>query len=178
MKSNFFKIGTVILFLMLSFKADAFQEIVLETIPRVGPPQIMKNRIIYSIDIVFKSFVPQEYWLYYDRPNKKLIIDFYDVFISAPPLTIRGTDLISDPEVWNIESSMALSGKRAQVRFSIKDGLHYEAFSSTDSTICLQLWRYLETSFNKRKVRPEIIIPVISTLVAAAVAAIILVSKK
>lgn len=178
MKSNFFKTGSVILFLMLSFKTDAFQEIVIEAIPRVGPPQIIKNRIIYSIDIVFKSFVPQEHWLYYDRSNKKLIIDFYDVSISAPSLIIRGTDLISDPEVWNIESSMALTGRRAQVRFSIKDGLHYEAFRSSDSTICLQLWSYLETSINKRKIRPVLIIPVISTLIAAAIAAIILVSKK
>ncbi len=178
MKSDFFKIGPVILFLLFSLKADAFQEIVLEAIPRVSPPQIIKNRIIYSIDIVFKSFVPQEHWLYYDRSNKKLIIDFYDVSISSPSLTILGTDLISDPEVWNIESSMALTGKRAQVRFSIKDGLHYEAFRSSDSTICLQLWRYLDTSINKRKIRPVLIIPVISTLIAAAIATIILVSKK
>ncbi len=178
MKSDFFKTGPVILLLLLSFRADAFQEIVLEAIPRVGPPKIIKNRIIYSINIVFKSFVPQEYWLYYDRSGKKLIIDFYDVSISAPSLTIRGTDLISDPEIWNFESSMALTGKRAQVRFTIKDGLHYEAFRSSDSTICLQLWRYLENSINKRKIRPVLIIPVISTIIAAAIATIILVSKK
>lgn len=178
MKSDFFKTGPVIFLLLLSFKADAFQEIVLEAVPRVGPPQIVKNRIIYSINIVFKSFVPPEYWLYYDRTNKKLIIDFYDVSISAPSLTIRGTDLISNPEVWNIESSMGLTGKRAQIRFSIKDGLHYEAFRSSDSTICLQLWRYLETSLNKRKIRPVLIIPTISTLIAAVIAATILVFKK
>ncbi len=176
MKSDFSRIGPVIFLLLYSVTAVAFQEIVVEGIPLVGPPQIIKNRIIYSINIIFKSVVPQEHWLYYDRSSKKLIIDFYDVAISAPTLTIRGTDLISDPEVWNIESSMALSGKRAQIRFSVKDGLHYEAFCS-DSTISLQLWRYLETSISERKIKPVIIIPVISTLIAALIATTILVTR-
>lgn len=178
MKSDFFKIGPVIFILLFLTKLDAYQEVVLESIHRVGPPEIIKKRIVYNITIVFKSAVPQEYWLYYERSTKKLIIDFYDVVIKAPTLTIRGTDLIGDPEVWNIESSMALTGKRAQIRFSVKDGLHYEAFSLSDSTICLQLWRYLESSINKRVFQPVLIIPLIATLMSAVIAATVLVRRE
>lgn len=178
MKSDFFKIGPVLsVFFLLTFQLYAFEEIKLEGISRVGPPVIIKDRIIYNINIVFNSIAPKEYWLYYDVSKKKLIIDYYDIKINAPPLTIRGTDFLSDPEVWNIESPMSLTGKRAQIRFSMKEGLHYEAALISDTILCLQLWRYLEPSISKRHIKPILIIPSIVTIIAAVIASSIVVSK-
>lgn len=166
--------GLLIFILLLSFQSFALQELQLKGISRVDPPQIIKDRIVINVEIVFKTAVPKEYWLYYDYTMKKLVIDFYDLQITAPALTIRGTDILSDPEVWNIESPMGLTGKRAQIRFSMKEGIHYEGALKSDTVLCLQLWRYLEPAINKKRMKSIIIIPSIVTLVAAAIASIII----
>lgn len=166
MKLHFFKIFLV-LSLLFSFQIYAVEEVKLKSISKVGSPKIIKDRIIYDVMLNFKTFVPKEHWVFFNKAEQKLVIDFYDAKITSDSLFITGTDLISEPEILNIESSMALSGKRAQVLFTIKDGLHYETTHLSDSTLNLQLWRYLEHSIYKN--RSVFIIPSIVTLIAAAI---------
>jgi len=124
------------------FKIDA-QGIIIKSIKSSKPPEIKDKRIIYTIDVSFVS-CPQEYWLFYNSKKNLLICDIYGYHIKKLPDKLKSIPLIRAMNFKNMESDLALNGKRSQLYFSLESGWHYSSSLVSGEIIRLQLWKYLK----------------------------------
>ena len=163
------KIRVLLSIFFIAFSMHAQETLSLEAIRPVRPPIIQKNRITYTLEFAFKK-CPQEYWVFYDKTSKKMVIDFYGFRIAAPQLAIKGTSFARDPEIKNIETSLSLTGNRAQILFSLEEGWHHESSVVSGKILQLHLWRNLKPAeiVNKRKYNP--VVPIVITALCAGLA--------
>ena len=117
-------------------------------------PQIRKHRLSYNVDFQFNK-CPENYWVYYDQPIKKLVLDFYDVTLEGPETEFTGNSLFKELEIKNLTSVMALSGERSQIIFPLDSGWHIQSSQPDEKTLRITLWKDLGNSLvDKKKKRP------------------------
>jgi len=136
---------------------SASEEVFFKAILPVEPPKITEEKVIFNIDLLIKN-LPKEYWVHYNNSVNMLVVEFFNIDMKHKDLYIRGTDLIKNPEVLNLESNTALTKKSAEIRFSLPKKWHTEATAISDSILRLQIWKYIEVSPQIKKKKPNIIL--------------------
>jgi hypothetical protein len=137
----------LLFFFLTSFatrQTDAFDQIRLLAVPIVNTPEIQKEKVIYSIDFVFNR-CPHEYMLYYDRFQKKMVIDFYSGLVSWAD-SVKKQTFPGKISIKNIETAMSIFNKKGQILFTLqkgwnyKQGWHFESSVISSSTLRIKFW--------------------------------------
>jgi len=137
---------------------DAFDTLNLLFNPTSKPPIFIKPKVIYEINFVFNK-CPQEYILYYDRIQKKMIIDFYSTAVTWLDTT-RYDSFSGELNVRNVETAMSLFGQKGQIVFTLQkkwifeQGWHYESSIVSPTTLRVKFWIELRPAIEaKRKIK-------------------------
>jgi hypothetical protein len=134
----------LILLLFLTTSVSAFDDVALLFTPTVKPPIFLKPKVIYEVDFIFNK-CPHEYTLYYDRIQKKMVIDIYGAVISWLDTTRTGS-FSGELNIKNVETAMSLSGQKGQILFTLQkewkfeQGWHYECSAISPTTLQVKLW--------------------------------------
>jgi hypothetical protein len=149
--------------------------ILLKYIPVVLAPEIeLKEKVIRNtVDFVFDK-CPKDYWVYYDKRARQLVIEFFGVSLKAESPRIKGTSIVGDPSISNHETSLALNGKSAQVRMNMNEQWHYDTWVINGKILRLQLWKPLKPRKLGKSRKPWLIYPIaiaitVSTLVITTI---------
>jgi hypothetical protein len=153
--------------LVLFTTIGAQENIKLRMIPMVEAPVIEKKILKLNVDFVF-NHCPQEYWIHYNRETGRIVIEFFGFHIDAPPLTIKGTSVVSDLTFFNSETNMALSGKSAQISMALQEGWHYESWIISGKVLRLQLWMPLNPGKILMSRKNRFILPMVLTIFGVA----------
>jgi hypothetical protein len=154
-----FFFATAILIFFGAIQSYSFDNVKLLSTPEINAPVVKNGVAVYSIDFVF-NHCPQEYFLYYDRFQRMLVIDFYRAAVSwadSGKAKLFSGEII----VRNVETAMSLSGQKGQISFTLQkgwnfeQGWHFESSIISPSTLRVKLWIELrpaikEKSKNKR----------------------------
>ena len=145
-KSTLERVGFLVLITLLftTISADAFDRVNLLYSPRMKSPIFKKPKVIYEMDFVFNK-CPQEYVLFYDRIEKKLVVDFYGASVSLLDTT-KSSSFSGELEVKNVETAMSLTGHKGRILFTpqkewrFEQGWHYESSVISPTTLRVKLW--------------------------------------
>ena len=139
----------------------------LRMIPTVEAPVIEKKILRLNVDFVFNR-CPQEYWIHYNRETGRIVIEFFGLHIDAPPLTIKGTSVVSDLTLFNNETNLALNAKNAQISMAMQEGWHYESWIIGGKVLRLQLWMPLNPNKVLMSKKRRFILPMLLTTFGVA----------
>ena len=134
----------LITLLFTGISANALDRVNLLYSPKMKSPVFKKPKVIYEMDFVFNK-CPQEYVLYYDRNEKKLVIDFYGASVSLLDTT-NSSSFSGELKVKNVETAMSLTGLKGRILFtpqkewSFDQGWHYESSVFSPTTLRVKLW--------------------------------------
>ncbi len=153
----FFAIAAILIF--SANQSSAFDNIKLLATPMINAPVVKTGTVVYSIDFAFDRS-PHEYFLYYDRLQQMLVIDFYRAAVSWAD-SVKSKSFSGEITVRNVETAMSLSGQKGQILFTLQkgwnfeQGWHFESTIISPSTLRVKLWIELrpaikEKSKNKR----------------------------
>lgn len=140
---QFFFAAAILLFSVAN-QSSAFDNVKLLATPEINAPVVKTGMVIYSIDFVFDRS-PQEYFLYYDRLQRKLVIDFYSAAVSWAD-SVESKSFTGEIIVRNVETAMALLGQKGQILFTLQkgwnfeQGWHCESSMISPSTLRVKLW--------------------------------------
>lgn len=147
------------------------QDLIIESIRSPKPPEIKSNKIIYSIDIQFLR-APLDYWFFYDSLSSRLVCDFYGCHIEKVPELLRRVSIIGSVAFENMETSLALNGKRSQLYFELEPGWHYSSAIISGEILRLSLWKHLKPEevikMKRRRVRKIVILALSGVAVVGA----------
>jgi hypothetical protein len=94
--------------------------------------------------------------LYYDRIQKKMVIDFYSATVTLLDTTKNGS-FSGELNVRNVETAMSLSGHKGQITFTLQkgwrfeQGWHYESSIISPTTLRVKLWLVLRPAVEVKK---------------------------
>lgn len=119
-------------------------DLTLHAIILPGPPKILKDkRIMYGLDLVFGD-KPVDYWIYYSRNEKSLVIDFYGVHIKGKPkVEFSGRGVFKDYKIINSKTKLSLSKKHSRVfvRMDPDPEWHFKSTIIDNRIIRIILWK-------------------------------------
>ncbi len=145
----------------------AQDNIKLRLIPTVEAPIIEHKILKLNVDLVFNR-CPQEYWIHYNQETGRLIVEFFGVFVDAPPLAIKGTSALNDLTIFNNETNLALNGKSSQISMTMQKGWHYESWIIGGKVLRIQLWMPLNPTRIIEAQRNRIVLPVVLSIFGIA----------
>lgn len=121
-------------------------------VPPVNAPEIANKRIKTTINLIFDR-TPPEYWIYYKKESGRLVCEFFGVHLRDTSFTLRGTDILRDPQITNGTTDMALNKKHSTISFEMEQGWHYESWVMPGNVLKLQVWMPLdpEKRLNSKK---------------------------
>jgi len=112
------------------------------TVP--GAPIIVKNKkIMYGLDLIFDT-VPGDYWVYYSENTKKLVVDFYGIYITGDTkVDLSGRGVFRDVTIDNYNTNLALTNKRSTILIDVvpDPGWHFKAISVNNRVIRITAWK-------------------------------------
>lgn len=141
--------------------------ITLKSIPDVPAPVYKDKKMWYTVNLIFDR-CSKDYWIYYDDSLKQLVIEFMGTHVVSDDVMVNGTPVITNPTVSNYETGLAFNGKKAQIRFDMKDPWHYDEDWVIDGKVLqFKLWMPLNTqkALNRKKSWPYIIGGAVSIVV-------------
>ena len=135
----------------------------------IGAPIIKDKKVYYTVQFVFKK-CPKNYWWYYDPPNKRMVIEFYDFTVKlADTFAISSMLPVKEITVANETTTMVLSGKKSQIQLGLKEEMQCDAHSAND-TLFVTLWKKLskksasdKNQLKKRSILLPLIVAVLSS---------------
>jgi hypothetical protein len=105
----------------------------------VSSTPVMKNdSLLYSLNLIFKDF-PAKFWSYSDSANHTATIEIFGNEVRAPAITLPLSCPVTDIQIKNSATKMALSGQMATITFSIDPGWHAEIAQLDSNDIQLSL---------------------------------------
>ncbi len=125
-------------------QTNALDQIQLLAVPIVNTPEIQKKRVIYSIDFIFNR-CPNEYVLYYNRFQKKMVIDFYSALVSWSD-SVKKRTFSGEISIKNVETAMSVFNKKGEILFTLQkgwnyeQGWHFESSVISFSTLRIKFW--------------------------------------
>lgn len=108
-----------------------------------GAPIIRKDKtVIYGLDLVFDK-VPEDYWMYYSKRKKKIVVDFYGVHIKGDPEVPTGRGVFSGVVIENGETKLSLSKRQSRIFIGIKENSkwHFKAETTDKNIIRISAWK-------------------------------------
>ncbi len=152
----------------------ALDRIILKSVPAINAPVIEDKTYKLSVDFVF-DHCPQEYWIFYNREEQRLVIEFFGVHIDHSDIEIRGTSILSDLVVKNNEKTPALNGIGSQISLAMEEGWHYESWIISGNVLRLQIWIPLDPHKNLETRKKRYILPVLLGIIGVVSLAVLLV---
>jgi hypothetical protein len=126
-----------------SILAESEPDFYLLAVKQTGAPVIKNRDVIFKTHLLFRQ-VPENFWIFYDKQNSRLVMDIYGGHIGmANNIDCSGNDLFKKVEMANMETSMSLSGKQARIFFPVEPGWHFEATSTNKNKIQITAWKTL-----------------------------------
>jgi hypothetical protein len=126
----------------------------------VDVPIIEKKTIRRNVDLVFDR-CPHEYWVYYNKKESRLVVEFFGVHINAPSIEIKDGSIVSDLKVINNETLFALNKKNSQISMLMKDKWHFDSWIIRGKVLRIQLWVPLNPSRTLGKGKRSVLLPVV-----------------
>lgn len=144
--------------------------ILLRYIPSVPAPEIeLKSKVVRNtVDFVFNK-CPKDYWVFYDKRARQLVIEFLGVYLEAEPHEIKGTSIVGDPAISNHKTTFTLNGKSAQVRMDMNEIWHYDTWVVNGKILRLQLWKSFKGQKFRKSSIPWLIYPITITISTLAI---------
>ncbi len=120
------------------------KEHILYSVTVPGAPIIIKNkRIMYGLDLIFDT-VPTDFWVYYSDTKKKLVVDFYGIYVTGEPkVELTGRGVFQDVMIDNYTTNLALTKKRSTILIGVvpDPGWHFKAVAINRRTIRITAWK-------------------------------------
>jgi hypothetical protein len=167
-RKSFRNISRSLLFIFGLFILAHAETYVLRKVELTSKPVINKNRVTYTLDLVFYSS-PDEFWAYYDSAIGRIIIDMYDCKIEGPEEEVLKNDLFNGLFVKNLNSSMSLSGEHAQVQIPLSKEWHVEAQKFDAQIMRIKFWKYQKSGSLIPKPQKKVLVPVLEVFATAFV---------
>jgi hypothetical protein len=136
-------------------KEDSANIVEIKRVSASSTPIMKNDSLLYSLDLIFKDF-PAKFWSYSDSVNHTATIEIFGNEVRAPAITLPVSCPVSDMQIKNSATKMALSGKSAMITFTIDAGWHAEIAQLDSNDIQLTLGkkmavRQLKENLNKKK---------------------------
>jgi hypothetical protein len=138
-------------------------------------PRVEQGNVYYSLEILFDSR-PANYWIFYDRANKRLVMEIYDAGVSSGGLKLPRRSPFGPPRIQTFSKHRkSLSGEHTDIYIPMNPGWRCEAQNQGDATVVIQASKELTRSFSTVKRFPGYIVyPLIAVLAGAATFGVIL----
>jgi hypothetical protein len=109
-------------------------------------PIVRGDSLIYTLDIFFQE-EPKNFWSYYDKILKYVVIEFFDVLVLAPEVSFPYDCPLKELRVKSVETKTALTGRMSRIEVAIDQKSAAEQFWFTDvqllnkSTMRITIWK-------------------------------------
>jgi hypothetical protein len=122
--------------------ADIEPDYYLLAVKQVGIPVIKNKDVIFKTNLHFRS-VPENFWIFYDQQNSRLVMDIYGGHIGMTSKIECSSDLFKKVDFSNNETSLSLSGRQSRIYLSAEPGWHFEAIAINKSNVQITAWKTL-----------------------------------
>jgi hypothetical protein len=125
------------------FKEDSMNVVEIARVSSFSTPIMKNDSLIYCLDLIFKQF-PAKFWSYSDTLNHMATIEILGSEVRAPVINLPGPCPVSDLQIKNQPTKMALSGQMSTITFTIDPGWKAEISQLDSNDIRLTLGKKMK----------------------------------